>query len=80
MNLYRLRCESNQLTSLDVSECADLHELHCEHNQLISLDVSRCTNLIELFCWDNPNLVTVYLKNGQSAFVGKDNFTQIVYK
>ena len=78
--LEYLYCNSNKLSSLDVSECADLHELHCQYNRLKSLDVSRCTNLIKLFCRDNPNLGIVYLKkNGQSVFVSKDNFTQIVY-
>ena len=48
--LTYLRCHSNQLTSLDVSNNTALTNLNCGNNQLTSLDVSQNTALIELNC------------------------------
>ena len=52
--LTHLRCQKNQLTSLDVSKNTALEELDCGDNQLTSLDVSANTALKELDCGDNP--------------------------
>ena len=52
--LTHLRCQKNQLTSLDVSKNTALEELDCGDNQLTSLDVSANTALKELYCGDNP--------------------------
>ena len=43
--LTDLRCELNQLTSLDVSNNTALTNLNCTFNQLTSLDVSNNTAL-----------------------------------
>ena len=51
--LTSLRCERNQLTSLDVSQNTALTELRCDYNQLTSLDVSQNAALTELWCWGN---------------------------
>ncbi len=48
-----LYCDSNQLTSLDVSSNTALTELYCYENQLTSLDVSRNTALTKLGCGSN---------------------------
>ena len=48
-----LRCESNQLTALDVSKNTALTGLWCLDNQLSALDVSGCTALSELNCYGN---------------------------
>ena len=52
--LTHLRCQKNQLTSLDVSKNTALEELDCGDNQLASLDVSANTALKELYCSGNP--------------------------
>ena len=54
INLTRLSCDFNQLTSLDVSKNVMLEELNCYFNQLTSLDVSHNTALKVLSCTDNP--------------------------
>ena len=48
-----LHCESNQLTSLDVSKNTALTGLYCNWNQLTSLDVSKNTALTKLECYGN---------------------------
>ena len=52
-NLTYLSCDSNQLTSLDVSQNTALQVLYCYSNQLTSLDVSKNTKLVLLFCSGN---------------------------
>lgn len=53
LNLRRLDCASNQLTSLDLSRNIALKELKCEHNALASLDLSHNVALEELYCSQN---------------------------
>ena len=52
-SLTYLDCNSNQLTSLDVSEKTALTYLDCSYNQLTSLDVSANTALTDLNCTSN---------------------------
>ncbi len=52
-NVTRLSCSVNQLTKLDVSNCAGLTSLYCNNNQLTQLDVHNCTELTELNCNEN---------------------------
>ncbi len=51
--LTRLYCETNDLTTLDVSKNTSLTELDCPYNWLTSLDVSGSTALTELDCREN---------------------------
>ena len=51
--LNSLTCDSNQLTSLDVSNNSKLRELYCSSNQLSSLNVSGCTEMRSLYCSGN---------------------------
>ncbi len=51
--LKKLVCNSNQLTTLDLSENTALKELECRNNQLTTLDVSRNTALTSLDCRNN---------------------------
>ena len=51
--LTTLRCDNNQLTSLDVSSNTALTTLSCCCNQLTSLDVSGATALTQLSCYAN---------------------------
>ena len=51
--LTTLYCESNQLTTLDVSKNTALETLYCYDNQLTTLDVSKNTALKTLYCHNN---------------------------
>jgi hypothetical protein len=53
INLDTLKCRSNQLTSLDVSNNTVLASLNCYGNQLTSLNLSGCEELTGLSCDDN---------------------------
>ena len=73
--LEDLRCDYNQLTSLDVSKNTALTLLECSGNQLPSLDVSQNTALTYLSCGSNQltsidvskntALTTLYCSNNQ---------------
>ena len=52
-SLTFLKCDSNQLTTLDVSANTALTFLMCNSNQLTSLDVSANTALTYLYCHSN---------------------------
>ena len=54
-SLQILRCNKNDLTTLDVSKLTSLTILYCNNNSLESLDVSKLTNLTSLYC-DNNSL------------------------
>jgi hypothetical protein len=60
-----LRCEYNQLTSLDVSQNTALEYLECNNNGLKSLDVSSNANLITLIC--NSNELTELIVSSNTA-------------
>ena len=62
VNLENLHCGSNQLTSLDVSNCTALQELWLRGNQLTSLDVSNNTalNVIRINQMPSLNKVCVW--------------------
>lgn len=64
-NLKYLSCGSNQLTTLDVSDCTNLQSLQCSSNQLSTLDVSNNPNLSDLNCSSNQ-LVTLDVSNDVS--------------
>lgn len=51
--LYWLRCNDNQLTSIDVSNNKELYLLHCKNNKLTAIDVSSNTDLQILVCDNN---------------------------
>ena len=52
-SLLMLKCYSNPLTSIDVSNNIYLTDLRCQSNQLTSLDVSTNTALQYLYCYSN---------------------------
>lgn len=52
-NLISLGCESNNLTSLDVTGFPALEILYCKQNQLTALDLSTSNNLKYLNCDSN---------------------------
>lgn len=49
----KLKCNSEKITNLDVSESTKLEYLRCEDNQLSTLDVSNNTALYSLICYSN---------------------------
>ncbi|WP_445721438.1 T9SS type A sorting domain-containing protein [Flavobacterium sp.] len=53
VNIIRLYCFSNSLTSLDVSQNTALKVLVCSSNPLTSLDVTQNTALTVLYCASN---------------------------
>ncbi len=52
-NLTKLICDSNQLTSLDLSKNIKLTALYCYNNQLTSLDLAKNIELTMLSCNNN---------------------------
>jgi len=62
-----LNCNDNLLSSLDLSSNDNLTHIYCEGNQLTSLDLNANTNLVILGCGNNPNLVNLFLKNGNNS-------------
>ena len=66
--LTDLRCNSNNLTSLDVSANTALTSLYCIDNQLTSLDVSNNTALMNLGCQNNQ-LTSLDLRNGNNPYL-----------
>jgi len=52
-SLTELRCQDNDLTTLNVSNNLNLNILRCYTNLLTSLDVSNNTNLTRLYCQNN---------------------------
>jgi hypothetical protein len=63
--LTELLCNSNSLTSLDVSGLTALNDLNCSGNSLTSLDVSGLTALNDLNC--NINSLTSLDVSGLTA-------------
>ena len=53
VDLQSLKCDENNLTTLDVSGLTNLQLLKCDENQMTSLNVSGLTNLQWLDCNDN---------------------------
>ncbi len=62
INATGLYCNSNQLTSLDISANTALVMLYVQNNQLGAVDLSNNTALVELMCSDNQ-LTTLNLAN-----------------
>ncbi|TRX39163.1 HYR-like domain-containing protein, partial [Flavobacterium restrictum] len=52
-NLQTLGCDTNNLTSLDLTGLTHLTELNCYYNALTSLDLSSLTSLTYLDCGNN---------------------------
>ncbi len=57
VNLVSLKCDDNQLTSLNLSDNTSLESLACGENKLTSLDVLNNTALIVLGCAYNQLII-----------------------
>ncbi len=88
-NLKELHCESNNISSLDVSSNTALTKLHCDSNSLSSLDVSSNIALTELDCRgnnlttldvsDNTALTKLYCNNTNISSLDVSNNTALTY-
>ncbi|WP_108807442.1 cadherin domain-containing protein [Aquimarina spinulae] len=68
--LTLLQCNNNRLTSLDLSKNIKLDNLNCGWNRMTSLDLSKNTALTRLIFEVNPQLVSLYMKNGNNNILG----------
>ncbi|MFG6329903.1 MAG: Ig-like domain-containing protein [Lachnospiraceae bacterium] len=77
--LKGLRCNSNKLTSLDVSKNAVLESLSCSSNNLTSLDISKNTALISLSCSSNKLASLDISKNTalETLYCDENNLTSL---
>ncbi|CAG8466262.1 11806_t:CDS:10, partial [Gigaspora margarita] len=53
VNLERLSCSSNKLTTLNLSNCTKLTDLDCNRNKLVNLNLSQNGELKTLYCENN---------------------------
>jgi len=87
--LIDLNCQSNQLTSLDLSTNTALQHLHCDYNQLTNLNVSNNTALTYLDCGgnlltnlnvsNNTSLTYLYSHSNQLTSLDVSNNTALTY-
>ena len=59
VNLEKLNCSYNKLTSLNVSGARNLGYLNCSQNRICSLDISNNTSLVRLYLQNNCTLIKV---------------------
>ncbi|WP_417866985.1 T9SS type A sorting domain-containing protein [Xanthomarina gelatinilytica] len=67
INITRLDCYSNNLTSLDVSNNLALTRLHCSDNQIETLDISANTSITDIQCHNNGVLYELNIANGNNS-------------
>ncbi|MCB4797831.1 T9SS type A sorting domain-containing protein [Neotamlana laminarinivorans] len=67
VNITRLDCYSNNLTSLDVSNNLALTRLHCGSNQIETLDISANTSITDIQCHNNGVLYELNIANGNNS-------------
>lgn len=82
LKLVRLHCDNTLLSTLDVSNNTALEDLSCQYTLLSTLDVSNNSALSLLWCDNNPNLINIWLKTGQSipVFYYDTDVATIMYK
>lgn len=68
--LEELECNQTKLTFLDLKEFKNLRELHCTNTFLTSIDVQGLEKLTYFYLYDNPNLTSLFVKNGSEYFYG----------
>ncbi len=56
----------NNLTSIDFTGVTTITSFQCMYNNISTLDLSHQYNLNLLMCGHNPNLVSVFMKNGKN--------------
>ncbi|WP_370900922.1 DUF7619 domain-containing protein [Chryseobacterium gossypii] len=72
-NLQFLGIAGNNFTSLDFSHFPLLQGIVAHSNDFSVIDVRQNPNLVSLACSGNPNLHTLYLKNGKNNYETPDS-------
>jgi hypothetical protein len=67
VNITRLDCYNNNLTSIDVANNLALTRLHCSDNQITTLDISVNTSIIDIQCHNNGVLTELNIANGNNS-------------
>ena len=67
INITRLDCYNNNLTSLDVGNNLALTRLHCAVNQIETLDISANTSITDIQCHNNGVLYQLNIANGNNS-------------
>jgi len=70
VNITKLSCDTNQLSSIDVSQNIKLKELTCANNQLTALDVDSNIDLTRLGCVGNQLTFLSLDKNLNLQYLG----------
>ena len=65
-SLTSLSCSINPIPTLDVSSLINLQILGCRDTLITTMDVSNLTSLNTLYCYNNPNLISLNIKNGKT--------------
>ena len=80
VKLSSVFCEFNQISTLDVGNLINLEWLACSSNKISTLDLSNLKKLTNLYCNENPNLSTLFLKNGsKESILSFTNNTALKY-
>lgn len=72
--LININCNNNQLVELDLLNVGDSSSgtpliIDCLNNDLLSIDTTLTENsAVNLNCSDNANLISLYLKNGETFY------------
>lgn len=74
-NLKFLSIAGNQFITLNFSSFPKLETLNCTYNKFISIDLSQNTDLKTFGCDVNPNLKSLFIKNGINNFTQNNNST-----
>lgn len=69
INITRLDCYNNNLTSIDVSNNLALTRLHCSDNQIETLDISANTLITDIQCHNNGVLYELNIANGNNSYI-----------
>ena len=52
INLEKLNCSRNQLTSINLDNCKKLREINCGYNKLTGLDLTGLNELEQIKCYN----------------------------
>ncbi len=63
-NLITLTCQYNQIPVLDFTNLLNIVAVNCAGNLITELDFHNSSSFRHLSCANNPNLITINLKNG----------------
>lgn len=78
-NLQYLHFSSSNIQNLTITNCPKLFMASLDDNNLNTLDLSTCTSLDYLHAENNPNLTSLYIKNGLNEHLYIQNNTNLVF-